>query len=124
LILLAGRFKGKRVVFLKQLTSGLLLITGPYGANGVPLRRVNQRYVIATSTKVALDGVNVADVDDAFFARDKKTDGTGASAERKSKQDKVDAPLLANIAKVEMLGAYIKSKFSLRNGDKPYLMKF
>lgn len=56
------------MVVLKSLASGNLLVTGPYAVNGVPLKRVNPAYVISTSTRVSLDGVN-ANVDDAWFKR-------------------------------------------------------
>ena len=63
--MLAGRFRGKRVILLKHLDQGVLLITGPFKANGVPLRRVNARYVIATSKKIELSGVDQKIVDKA-----------------------------------------------------------
>ncbi|KAK5836002.1 60S ribosomal L6 [Gossypium arboreum] len=138
LILLAGRFMGKRVVFLKQLTSGLLLVTGPFKINGVPLRRVNQSYVIATSTKVDISGVNVEKYDDKYFAKEveKKKKGGGEffeaekedkktlPDEKKENQKAVDASLIKSIEGVADLKAYLAARFSLKSGMKPHELVF
>lgn len=70
-ILLSGANRGRRVVVLKRLTSGNLLVTGPYAVNGVSLGRVNPAYVLSTSTNVSLAGVN-ANIDDTFFKKSKR----------------------------------------------------
>merc|ERR1719160_445773 len=106
LILLAGRYRGKRVVFLKQLKSGLLLVTGPHKVNGVPLRRVNQAYVIATSTKVKVDAKLADKFDDSFFPG-KKADKS-ESAERKKAQTEVDSALAGALKTDPVLGKYLK----------------
>lgn len=129
-ILLAGRFAGNRVVFLKQLKSGLLLVTGPYSVNGVPLRRVNQKYVIVTSTKISVAGVDVTKIDDAFFAREKAAKGAEApeatvtSPARLAAQKAIDTVLVAAIGKEKLLKEYLGQKFSLKKSDKPHLMKY
>jgi large subunit ribosomal protein L6e len=138
LILLAGRFKGKRVVFLSQLPSGLLLVAGPFSVNGVPARRVNQAYVISTATKVALPkDLDLSKFDDAFFAAaeakkaKKGSDEFFASGvpDKKplspayvSAQKALDGAL-AKAVPAELKG-YLGSRFTLRDGDRPHLMKF
>jgi large subunit ribosomal protein L6e len=137
-ILLAGRFRGKRVVCLKALESGLLLVSGPYKINGVPLRRVNQAYVIATSTKVDVKGADVSSITDEYFARSTESSADAeeefflgdapkpaiVSDQRKADQKKVDDVLLKSIAAVPMLEAYLAAQFTLSGSDKPHLMKF
>eukprot|EP00695_Tsukubamonas_globosa_P002547 TRINITY_DN36_c0_g1_i6.p1 TRINITY_DN36_c0_g1~~TRINITY_DN36_c0_g1_i6.p1 ORF type:complete len:271 (+),score=210.08 TRINITY_DN36_c0_g1_i6:86-814(+) len=140
LILVAGRFRSKRVVFLKQLPSGLLLVSGPYKVNGVPLRRVDQRYVIATSTKVDVSGVKIPEyVNDAFFkkaaekapkkseeqffAKDEKK-ARVLSADRLKAQKEVDAALLQAISKVATLSKYLAHRFTLSNKVFPHELTF
>jgi large subunit ribosomal protein L6e len=138
LIILAGRFRGKRVVFLKALEDSTLLVSGPFKVNGVPLRRVNARYVIATSTRVNIESVKVEKFNVAYFAREKAAKKAATEeeffgdkavkkeikAERVADQKTVDAALIAEISKQPLLKKYIASRFSLKNGDKPHLLKF
>ena len=140
LILLAGRHQGKRVIFLKQLPSGLLLVTGPYKVNRVPLRRIDQAYVIATRTKVDVSTVKLPDrLYDDYFKR-KKTDtksrGKKASIfqdtdtkykvsdERREDQKEVDTQILPIIRQEECLRSYLRHKFSLSTGQYPHKMIF
>ncbi|CEG47815.1 60s ribosomal protein [Plasmopara halstedii] len=129
LILLSGRFRGTRVVFLKQLPSGTLLITGPYKVNGVPLRRVNQAFVIATSTRLDLSNVTLPNIGDNYFAKtpSKKSSipVTPVIAEqRKSDQKAVDALLMQKLAKEPYLRAYLNAKFTLTKNDRIHDMRF
>merc|ERR1712083_411816 len=135
LILLSGRFRGKRVVFLKRLDSGLLLVTGPHKTNGVPLKRVNQVYTMTTSAKVSLHGADVSKINDAFFERKKRNGGfksarrffeeaeakSGVSQERIDAQKAVDGAINKNV-KADMK-KYLHARFSLTAHDKPHAMK-
>jgi len=140
LILLAGKFRGKRVVFIKQLPSGLLLITGPFKINGVPLRRVNQTYIIATSTVVDLKTLNVdPKFDDKYFSRPQK-EKKKAEPEQLFTQDKeqkkqidparindqktFDKPIVEVVKKTPNMAEYLGSKFSLKRGQFPHELKY
>lgn len=142
LILLAGRFRGKRVVLLKVLESGLLLVSGPFSVNGVPIKRVNPAYCIATSTSVDLKGIKIdAKLNDAyfkreaapkgkkdaegdFFAADKAAPAPELSAAKKADQKALDAALLKVVDKTPMLKAYLSALFTLTKGMKPHEMVF
>jgi large subunit ribosomal protein L6e len=139
LILLAGHFKGKRVVFLKQLESGLLLVTGPFKVNGVPLKRVNQAYVIATSTKVDISALDVVKYSDGYFKREvtkkKKGESQFFQAEKEEEektlplekiedQKALDAKLVPIIEAVPELKSYLSARFGLKSGVKPHELVF
>ena len=106
--------------------------------NGVPARRVNAAYVIATSARVPVAGVSTDAFTDAFFAKPKKDRSKSVDAaaffgkqEAAAKvlpeaytaaQAALDKALTAAMG--EELKGYLQSRFSLRSGDKPHAMAF
>jgi len=146
-IILAGKHKGKRVVVLKTLASGLLLVTGPHVINGCPMRRMHQMFTIVTSVKLDIKALKVGDeVNDKFFKRkhvdskkakskkgdggdifETKTEAYKPDAERKKMQVAVDSQLLDVIRKhpeKKLVMSYLGSFFQLRNRMYPHKMKF
>jgi large subunit ribosomal protein L6e len=113
-------------------------VSGPFKINGVPLRRVNQAYVIATSTKVDVSKVDVSKITDEYFSRSKdpvkesedeffKGDAPKpaiVSDERKADQKLVDDVLLKTIAATPMLEGYLAAHFTLTRNDTPHNMIF
>merc|ERR1712055_52689 len=142
-ILVATPHKGKRVVFLKQMPSGLCLVTGPFWLNHVPLRRVNQNYLMATKTKIDISKVKIPEhVTDEYFKRakskpkNKKDDGEIFTSKKKKYQPSiqrkhdtivVDRQVMKAVNKSGMgkaLVQYLCSKFGLQNHQYPHEMKF
>ncbi|CAI4228996.1 unnamed protein product [Auanema sp. JU1783] len=141
LIVLAGKHKGKRVVFLKQLNkSGTLLCTGPHKINAFPLRRIAQSYVIATKTQLDISGVKVPDhINDEYFKRKtvstRKGENIFASGkvdyvvteQRKTDQKAVDKAILESIKKnkdAKALFGYLGTRFALQKGQYPHKLLF
>ena len=92
-IILDGEFKGRRAAIICDSGAGIVKVCG----TAVPLTEVDQDFLIATSTKLDLSGVNESN----------------AVTQVKSAAEKIP----------EMTD-YLNAVFSLKNGDRPHLMKF
>ncbi|KAJ9625364.1 uncharacterized protein PV06_07593 [Exophiala oligosperma] len=142
-IVLAGRFRGKRAVVLGH-SKDAVIVTGPFKINGVPIRRVNARYVIGTSTTVDISKLDKSVLEkvtkpeyfarekkskkekgeDAFMKQGEKPEKKQPTSERASDQKAIDKPLLSAIKNEEFLASYLRSSFSLRHGQRPHEMVF
>ncbi|XP_072153098.1 uncharacterized protein RpL6 isoform X2 [Bemisia tabaci] len=148
LILLSGLHKAKRVILLKTLSNGLLLVTGPHKLNKCPIRRVHQNYVIGTSTRLDISKVRIPKhINNEYFRRinmlkkktkkeTKKTEGElfvseeqkyKPSEQRKKDQEYIDNQILEVIKKhkdKKFIYGYLSSMFRLQNRQFPHRMNF
>ncbi|KAF9762322.1 60S ribosomal protein L6 [Nosema granulosis] len=122
-VVLEGEFEGKRVVFLKSLENNLALCTGPSKINGVPFFKIDERYLLATSTKIEYNGV--IDVDESMVLlseRDVKVERM--EVEGDDKMNMIDSTIEKAIEKVDFLKAYLSEEFEVDSTRDFYSQKY
>lgn len=120
----------------------MFVFIGPHRINACPLRRISQRYVIGTETKVDLSEVKLpASINDEYFKRQRekrakkeegdifqpKKEAYKVSDQRKADQKEVDKQIFSAIKKHpdrKVLLAYLSAMFGLRSSQYPHRLKF
>jgi len=107
--------------------------------NRIPCRRVDQAYVIGTSTVVDISGIEIpAKLNDEYFKVAKNAPKKGeegffdiskatpeeAEAKLDAAEKEVSKAVAAAVEKVPLLKDYLQSRFALDAGSAPHLMKF
>merc|ERR1719309_1784440 len=117
-----------------------IVLAGAHKLNGCPMRRINQRYLVATATKIDVSNVKIPEnINDKYFARVKaekvkegdifeaKKEAYKPSEQRKADQVTVDTQILAAIKAAKegaVLRQYLKASFALSKGEFPHKMQF
>lgn len=84
--------------------------------NKVPLLRVTQSRVIATSTKLDITSLELS-INDTYFS-------AKSTEDKEATQKTVDDKLVACIEKTPLMKEYLHSRFVLGKRSRPHDMKF
>jgi len=101
---------------LKQLPkNGPLVISGPMKFNGVPIRRIDSRYIIATSTKIDVSNVDTSKITTDTFKRPKQEKRVKSEGEFMGDKSKKSAEAKAKkTSKAAAKGAVSEERASLQ----------
>lgn len=120
-VVLEGVFASRRVVYLKGLEGNLALCAGPRSVNGIPLFKIDERYLLATST--VLDISVDADGKDAVLAeRDVYT--MPMDVEMTDEEKRVDEEVAKAVKKVEFMKAYLAEPFEIDTTRSFYSLRY
>eukprot|EP00917_Polyrhabdina_sp_WS-2016_P010294 GHVP01022690.1.p1 GENE.GHVP01022690.1~~GHVP01022690.1.p1 ORF type:complete len:139 (+),score=28.52 GHVP01022690.1:748-1164(+) len=126
-IALKGEVSGKRVVYLGEMDEDTAIISGPSEINDVGITTIAKKNIIITSQKLELGNITVTNEIKSYLKKvlkskkDKKVEETVDFIEFKNKTNE---NIIKEVEKIEFLSEYLKTKFTLKEGELPHKMKF
>jgi large subunit ribosomal protein L6e len=122
-VVLEGVFASKRVVFLKSLENHLALCAGPRSINGVPLFKIDERYLFATSTVLSTD-VDISVDESSVLITERDVYAMPADAEMSEEEEKIDSALAQAAGKENFLKAYLSASFEISKDVDFYSLRY
>ena len=117
-ILLSSNLQGKKAIILNTTKLELFVISGMYRLNGIPIRRVNPRYILPTDIQIDIDDINTTIFNDEYFIALKKSKKyldiklkNRIAMSHNLRQTYIDRCLQKKIDTNIFLDAYLKSNY-------------
>jgi large subunit ribosomal protein L6e len=119
-----GIYESKKVFYLKGLDDNLVLCAGIRDVNGVPFFKIDESYLLATSTRIPINvnEVTVKEDEVPLITKDKSIEIM--EVEYSDKMNKIEKTLLDEVKKVEYLKAYLSAPFEIDNSVEFYSQKY
>lgn len=120
-VILEGEFASKRVIYLGSKNFNAIVI-GPRSFNGVPLIKIDEKYLLKTSTVLKLTKVEINEED--IFKSEKEFIENYTFFEPSALETKLEEEIKTETSKIEFMRAYLSEDFNLSDITKIDNMKF
>ncbi|KMV65703.1 ribosomal protein L14E/L6E/L27E [Encephalitozoon cuniculi EcunIII-L] len=122
-VVLEGVFASRRVVYLKGLEDNIALCAGPKSINGIPLFRIDERYLLATSTVLDLNmDIDIDGKDTVLTERD--VYAVPMDVEMTDAERKIDEEIAKAARRVEYMKSYLSEPFEIDATRNFYSQKY
>ncbi|KAF5141113.1 60s ribosomal protein l6 [Vairimorpha ceranae] len=115
-----GIYESKKVIYLKGLDNNLVLCAGVRDINGVPFFKIDESYLLTTSSKIYinLNDITIKEDEVPLVTKDKSLEVM--DIEYTQKMSNIEKTISDEVSKVEYLRAYLKAPFEIDNSVEFY----
>lgn len=119
-----GIYESKKVFYLKGLDNNLVICAGIRDVNGVPFFKIDESYLLATSTKIPvnINEITVKENEVPLITKDKSIEIM--EVDYSDKMNQIEKSLLEEVKKVDFLKSYLSAPFEIDNSVEFYSQKY
>ncbi|ADM12106.2 ribosomal protein L6e domain-containing protein [Encephalitozoon intestinalis ATCC 50506] len=122
-VVLEGVFASRRVVYLKALEDNLALCAGPKSVSGVPFFKIDERYLLATSTILSI-GVDVNVDEKNIILSERDVYDVPMDVEMTDAEKKIDEEIAKAVKEIKYMRTYLSEPFEIDTTRNFYSLKY